>query len=98
MPSQSREAEIERASDNLIRDASSPNEKMSIENKMVEWKKVQALLSNMGLQLIHSNSKTKLEEKSITAKKKRATRELQSLNFNVSYDRGSCSNGKKNSL
>ena len=95
MPSLVGEVEAEKVSRNLIRDARSPNEIGIIEGSMVDWKDVQALLSNMGIQLIHDTSKTKSVEKIINAKKKRGDTELQSLKFNVNYDRNSCSRGKK---
>ena len=92
---QTGDMEAERASDSLSGTVRSTQEIRTSENKMVEWKEVQALLSNLGIELIYRNSNTNLEEKTGSVKKKRGTRELQRLNFNVNYDRGSCSRGKK---
>ena len=92
---QTGDMEEERASDISRGTIRSTQEIRTSENKMVEWKEVQALLSNLGIQLIHRNSNTNLEEKTGSVKKKQGTRELQRLNFNVNYDRGSCSRGKK---
>ena len=89
------DTKAEWASDILNGTVRLPQEIRTLENKMVEWKEVQAFLSNLGIQLIHGNSNTNLEEKRSSVKKKKGTRELQRLNFNVNYNRGSCSRGKK---
>ena len=49
---QVREDEEKRVSGNELEDARSPIDRGFIEDKTVEWKDVQTLLSNMGIQLI----------------------------------------------
>ena len=91
---QVREDEEKRVSGNELEDARSPIDRGFIEDKTVEWKDVQTLLSNMGIQLIRDTSTTNFVRQSSNFKKTRGKRELQSLKFNVNYDRSSCSRGK----
>ena len=52
----------------------------------VEWKKVEDILSQMGLHLIPSNNKDFSEGSMGTASRKKGSRELQNLKFNVNYE------------
>ena len=63
----------------------------------VEWKKVEGMLSHLGLQSIQSTNKDFLEGSLGTASRKKGIRELQNLKFNVNYDRGGCSRGTQSS-
>ena len=88
------EVEAEKVSGNLISDVRSPKEKKTLVDNRLEWKDVQAFLSNMRIQLIRDTNKTKSVGKSIIDKMIRGNRALQSLKFNVNYDRSSCNRGK----
>ena len=55
-------------SGNLISDVRSPKEKKTLIDNTLEWKDVQAFLSNMGIQLIRDTNKTKSVGKSIIDK------------------------------
>ena len=61
----------------------------------VEWKNVQPFLTEMGLQLIQDPKKTNLSRNSFKARRKKGSRKLQNLEFNVNYDRSDCSRGKR---
>ena len=82
---------MERVSGNPIEGNQSP--KGIFEDNMVEWGDVQSLLSNMGIQLFRDTSTTSSVGNVTNAKKNRGKRELQSLNFHLNYDRGSCGRG-----
>ena len=59
-----------------------------------EWKNVQPLLTDMGLQLIPAPKEKILPRNNFKPRRKRGTRELQNLEFKVNYNRNDCSKGK----
>ena len=65
----------------------------SLPGSAVEWKKVEAILSQMGLQIIPSSNKEFSEGSMAIASRKKGSRELQNLKFNVNYDRAGCNRG-----
>ena len=79
LPSPVEAVEVEKVSGQLVKDASSSNKTMIIGDSIVEWKNVQALLTQMGLQLIPDTNKTKSVGKFINTRKKRGNRELHNL-------------------
>ena len=62
-------------------------------NKKMEWKNAQALLTQMGIQLIHDTKKSKTEAMINKDGRKKANRELQNLSFNVNYEGSSSRRG-----
>ena len=69
-----------------------------LEGRVVEWKKVEDILSQLGLQLIPNNYKSFTEGSASTVRRKKGFRELQNLKCNVNYERGGCSRGVQPSL
>ena len=81
---------------NCIVNVECPNSKAVVtgENNE-EWKEVQPLLTEMGLQMIQDSKKTNLARNGTNVRRKRVSREVQNLDFNVNYDRCDCSRGKR---
>ena len=75
----------------------SPNKSELKGNRTMEWKNVQALLTQMGIQLIHDTKKTKIEGSTTKARRRKGYRELQNLKFNVNYEGSSSCRGAINS-
>ena len=88
--------EVRELSGCLEKEVCPPNDSQLKGNRKMEWKKAQALLTQMGIQLIHDTKKTKTEKTITKARRKKGSRELQNLKFNVNYE-GSCSKGFINS-
>ena len=61
----------------------------------MEWRNVQPLLTEMGLQLIQDSKKTNLSMQGLKDRRKLVSRELQKLEFNINYDRSDCCRGKR---
>ena len=89
--------EVEKLSGCLEKEACSPNESQLKGDRRMEWKNAQALLSQMGIKLIHDTKKTKTEEMIGKVRRKNSIWELQNLKFNVTYEGSSCSRGFTNS-
>ena len=75
----------------------SPNKSELKGNRTMEWKNVQTLLTQMGIQLIHDTKKTKIEGSTTKARRRKGYRELQNLKFNVNYEGSSSCRGAINS-
>ena len=80
------EVEAEKVSSQIVKDASSNNKTVIIGDSIVEWKNVQDLLTQMGLQLVPATKKTKSARNIINARRKKDNKELQNLKFNVNYN------------
>ena len=60
----------------IVKNASINSKIVTIEDSLVEWKNVQALLTKMGLQLIPTSKKPKIGGNIINAIRKMGNREL----------------------
>ena len=84
-PSLVQEGEIQKEGDQTLKaDSNLGNE---------ERKKVQDILTQLGLRLIPKNDKTPFQGSSNGTSRRKGIREPQNLKFNVNYDRGGCSRG-----
>ena len=66
LPSLTVEVEAEKLSGQVVKDAPINNKTVIIGDSIMEWKSIQALLTEMGLQLIPVTKKTKWAENIIT--------------------------------
>ena len=84
---------VEEVTGCLGKDAHSPNELDFKRDRRMEWENAQALLTQMGIQLIHDTKETKKDGMINKARGKKGSRELQNLRFNVNYEGSSSSRG-----
>ena len=92
-----KEGEGDMEASQLPNDVPSNESSKSLEGGAVEWRKVEDILSCLGLQLIPTNKTGVTEGSIVTASRKKGFRELQNLKFNVNYDCGGCSRGTQSS-
>ena len=85
LPTPASKENIENGSGCLEKDFYSPNQLEHKGNMRMEWKNAQALLTQMGIQLIHDTKKTTTKGMINKARGKKANRELQNLSFNVNF-------------
>ena len=91
VPSPVQEGEEENEGDQLLKDDSPIDKTESLEGRIVEWEKVQDILTQLGLLLVPENKKTIMEGSINGDRRTKGIRELQNLKFNMNYDRGGCS-------
>ena len=88
------EGEVEKANTPIVDADGTRNLSVPKVERIGEWKNLQPLITDLGLQLIPVPKDFILPKNRFKPRRKRGTRELKNLEFKVNYDRSDCSKGK----
>ena len=86
MPQLDERFEEDKASSPLVVAVSPKNLTVISKDTSGEWKNVQSLLTKMGLELFSAPNNINLARNSSKPRRKKGTREVQNLEFNVNYE------------